>query len=218
MNSAVYRTPHVRFADLPDYPFKPNFVEIEDGENELLRMHYVDDGPREGPVALLMHGEPTWSYLYRNVIPRLTSAGVRSIAPDMIGFGKSDKLTNRSAYSFDRFIAWMSAFVRELDLTSVVLMCQDWGGPVGLNVLAEMPERFSGVVVSNTLLPTGEPEPNGVPEWPGNMIAEWILTCQEAEDLPIAEIVASSCSKRPDPEVLSAMMRLFLMHDPRQPR
>ena len=145
------RTPDERFADLPDYGFRPNYVDI-DG----LRMHYVDEGARDAEVVLLLHGEPSWSYLYRHMIPPLVDAGLRAIAPDLIGFGRSDKPASGSAYSYAGHVAWMRQFLETLDLEAITLFCQDWGSLIGLRLVAEHPERFARVALGNGGLPTGD--------------------------------------------------------------
>lgn len=150
------RTPDDRFADLPDYPFQPNYLEVDDSEGGLLLVHYVDEGPRDAAPVLCLHGEPSWSYLYRHMIPVFAEAGHRVIAPDLIGFGKSDKPIERSDYTYQKHVDWMASVLTQLDLNSITLVCQDWGGLIGLRLLAMMPERFAGVVVANTALPTGD--------------------------------------------------------------
>jgi haloalkane dehalogenase len=152
----VLRTPDDRFAGLTDYPFAANYTEIVDPRLGAMRMHYVDEGPRDAPVILLMHGEPSWSYLYRKMIPPLIAAGFRCVAPDLIGFGKSDKPVNKNDYSYAAHVSWMSAFLTQLDLTGVTLFCQDWGGLIGLRVVAAHPDRFARLVISNTALPEGK--------------------------------------------------------------
>ena len=149
------RTPEERFAHLADYPFKPNYLHISDGEGGELRVHYLDEGPADGPVVLLMHGQPAWSYLYRFMIPPLVAAGFRVIAPDLIGFGRSDKPTRQEDYSYARHIHWMSQWLLALDLNQVTLFCQDWGSLIGLRMVTAYPDRFSHVVLSNGGLPTG---------------------------------------------------------------
>jgi len=147
------RTPDARFVDLPGYDFTPKYLEV-DG----LRMHYVDEGPKDGAVVLLLHGEPSWSYLYRHMIPPLRDAGFRTIAPDLIGFGKSDKPTQKSDYSYSGHVAWMTAFVESLDLSEVTLFCQDWGSLIGLRVAAENERRFRRIALGNGGMPTGDQE------------------------------------------------------------
>jgi len=159
------RTPDERFADLPDYPFAPNYVDISDQDSEhlggTLRVHYLDEGPADGAPILCMHGEPSWSYLYRKMIPLLVAAGHRVIAPDLVGFGKSDKPTEKSDYTYARHVAWMQeAIIDHLDLRNATFFGQDWGGLVGLRLVAENPDRFDRVVVGNTGLPTGQGTPS----------------------------------------------------------
>jgi haloalkane dehalogenase len=147
------RTPDERFAGLPGYEFEPHYAAI-DG----LRMHYVDEGPADAEPVLLLHGEPSWSYLYRKMIPLIANAGLRVIAPDLIGFGKSDKPVSQSDYSYAGHVAWMRQFIEALDLTNINLFCQDWGSLIGLRVAAENQERFARIVLSNGFLPTGDEE------------------------------------------------------------
>jgi haloalkane dehalogenase len=154
------RTPDERFRDLPGWPYAPRYASVPDGEGGWLRMHCVDEGPRAAPPILCLHGQPTWSYLYRKMIPVFVAAGQRVVAPDLVGFGRSDKPTRVSDYSYARHVAWLRAFVESLDLRGITLICQDWGGLVGLRVLAELPERFARVITSNT----GLPDAKGIPE------------------------------------------------------
>ncbi|MFM9023453.1 MAG: haloalkane dehalogenase, partial [Solirubrobacterales bacterium] len=146
------RTPDERFANLPGYPFEPRYVEIPDGEGGTLRMHYVEEGPADGEVILLLHGEPTWSYLYRRMIPGLAAAGHRVIAPDLIGFGRSDKVVGRENYSYTRHVSWVEAFIEALDLRGITLFGQDWGSIVGLAVATRMEDRFARIVMANGAL------------------------------------------------------------------
>jgi len=154
------RTPDDRFADLPGYPFAPHYVEVPDGDTDepaTLRVHYLDEGPRDAAPILLMHGEPSWSYLYRKMIPILVEAGHRVIAPDLVGFGRSDKPSEKSDYTYARHVAWMQALlIDHLDLTNATFFGQDWGGLVGLRVVTADPDRFARIVVGNTGLPTGD--------------------------------------------------------------
>jgi haloalkane dehalogenase len=150
------RTPDECFDDLPGYDFEPNYADIPDEDGGELRVHYVDFGLRSGEVVLLMHGEPSWSYLYRTMIPVLAEAGYRVIAPDLVGFGRSDKPTQQSDYTYARHVAWMrSLLFGHLDLTGITMFCQDWGGLIGLRLVSESPERFDRVCVGNTGMPTG---------------------------------------------------------------
>lgn len=147
------RTPDDRFENLPDYDFSPNYVDVD-----AMRVHYVDEGPRDGDVILLLHGEPSWSYLYRFMIPLLGAAGLRTIAPDLIGFGRSDKPTSKSDYSYALHVAWMKEFIETLDLQDITLFCQDWGSLIGLRVAAENEHRFARIALGNGGLPTGDQE------------------------------------------------------------
>ena len=153
----VVRTPDERFEALPDFPFAPHYVEIDDGEGGRLRVHYVDEGPRDGQTVLLLHGEPSWCFLYRHIIPQLVDGGCRVIAPDLVGFGKSDKPTEKSDYTYNRHVNWMqAAIIDHLDISDATFFGQDWGGLIGLRLVAENASRFARVVISNTGLPTGD--------------------------------------------------------------
>ena len=145
------RTPDDRFERLLDYPFVPHYVDVGG-----LRMHYVDEGPADAPPVLMLHGEPTWSYLYRHMIPVCAAAGHRVIAPDLIGFGKSDKPTRIDDYSYQSHMDWMLSLLDQLALTRITLVCQDWGSLLGLRLAAENPDRFRAILVGNGMLPTGD--------------------------------------------------------------
>ena len=151
----VLRTPDARFAGLKDYPFAPHYLDVANGAGPSLRMHYLDEGPRDAAPVLLLHGEPSWSYLYRHIVPLLVARGHRVLAPDLIGFGRSDKLAARTDYTFERHVDWTGAWLTSLDLKRITLFCQDWGGLIGLRLVARFPDRFSGVVAANTGLPVG---------------------------------------------------------------
>jgi haloalkane dehalogenase len=155
------RTADDRFRALSDWPFAPRYMDVPDGEGGSLRIHYVDEGPRDADPILCLHGQPTWSYLYRKMIPIFTAAGQRVVAPDLVGFGRSDKPTRTTDYSYARHVAWLRAFVEALDLRGITLICQDWGGLVGLRVVAELPQRFARVITSNTALPVADGIPAG---------------------------------------------------------
>ncbi|HWL48794.1 MAG TPA: haloalkane dehalogenase [Acidimicrobiia bacterium] len=153
----VIRTPDERFADLPGYPFEPHWTTVTaGGEGDSLRMHYVDEGPRDGSVIVLLHGEPTWSYLYRTMIPPLVDAGYRVLAPDLIGFGKSDKPTRISDYTYQRHVDWVVAWMDTLALDDITVFGQDWGSLIGLRIVGEQPTRFARVVIANGFLPTAQ--------------------------------------------------------------
>lgn len=176
---AVLRTPDERFAALPDYSFEPSYVEVQTRGIDPLRMHYVDAGPVDAPVVVLLHGQPTWSYLYRHVIGALLDAGLRVIAPDNIGYGRSDKLTEPTDYTFKRHVDWVHSAITRLNLTDITLVVQDWGGPIGLSVLAREPNRFARVVASNTILHTCDPALAGRLEWPHHGVGDGQVIHQE---------------------------------------
>jgi len=157
---AFVRTPEERFASLPDFPYQPHYIDVEG-----LRMAFVDEGPPDAPVALLVHGEPTWCYLYRRMIPGLLAVGLRVVAPDLIGFGRSDKPVERSSYTYAGHVRWVSSFIELLERDDLILFCQDWGGLIGLRVAAERPEVFSRLVIANTVLPDGSPMSDGFMAW-----------------------------------------------------
>ena len=192
----VLRTPEARFADLADYPFAPHYLTVNDPDGTDLRLHYLDEGPRDAPPVLLMHGEPSWSYLYRHFIPTLVAKGHRVIAPDLVGFGKSDKPGARSDYTYERHVGWMSDWLTALDLSDITLFCQDWGGLIGLRLVAAFPDRFARLVIANTGLPVGTGMSAGfdawlkysqsVPEFPVGAI----LNGGTTRDLSEAEIAA----------------------------
>ncbi len=185
------RTPDDRFTDLPGYPFAPHYQEVPDGEGTggMLRMHFVDEGPREAPVVLMLHGEPSWSFLYRKVIARVVAAGLRAVAPDLPGFGRSDKPAAQDDYTYQRHVDWMWAFIQAQQLTDITLLCQDWGGLIGLRIVGEHPERFARVVAANTFLPTADRPPH-------DAFLAWRRFSQDTPELPIGFILQSA-SKRP---------------------
>lgn len=150
-----FRTPDECFDNLADYPFAPHYLQIADTEGGELRMHYLDEGAVDGPVVLLLHGQPTWSYLYRHMIPPLAAAGFRVLAPDLIGFGRSDKPARMEDYTYARHIRWMSEWLLALDLRGITVFFQDWGSLIGLRLVAAYTERFDRVVLANGGLPTG---------------------------------------------------------------
>ncbi len=177
------RTPDDHFADLEGFPFAPNYVDIDDQDGATLRVHYLDEGPADGAVVLCMHGEPSWSYLYRKMIPILVGAGLRVIAPDLVGFGKSDKPAEKSDYTYARHVAWMQeVIVDHLDLRDATFFGQDWGGLVGLRLVAANPDRFARVVVGNTGLPTGDHAPS-------EAFLQWQKFSQESPVFPIGQIL-----------------------------
>ena len=187
----ILRTDDSCFDALPDYPFAPNYLEFEHLYGAL-RMHYIDEGPRDAShTILLVHGEPSWSYLYRKMIPSLVAAGYRCVAPDLIGFGKSDKLPLRSDYTYLGHVQRVQALVEHLDLQNIVSFGQDWGGPITLSQVGAMPERFAAIVLANTLLPNCEPPPNGIEDWPGDAILGWVQLGEVDNDLQAGAIIQS---------------------------
>jgi haloalkane dehalogenase len=150
----ILRTPDDRFRNLPGFPFDPNYIEVSDIEGGSLRIHYIDEGLKEADPVLLMHGEPSWSYLYRKMIPIILDAQHRAVAPDLIGFGRSDKPAERSDYTYQLHVDWMNAWLDKMRLDQITLVCQDWGGLIGLRLVASNPDRFKRVVVANTGLPS----------------------------------------------------------------
>lgn len=189
----ILRTPDDRFTALPGFPYTPRYAELGGG----LRMAYIDEGPRDGRIVLCLHGEPSWSFLYRKMIPVFVDAGLRVIAPDLIGFGRSDKPDDRAAYTYQAHVDWTRALVEQLDLRGITLFCQDWGGLIGLRLVAEHPERFARVVASNTFLPTGDRQP------PPAFFA-WRTFAQTVPELPVGKIVSGGCARPMDPEVVAA--------------
>ncbi len=162
----ILRTPDERFANIPDFPYQPNYLEINDSELGNLRLAYIDEGLKDAAVILCMHGEPSWSYLYRKMIPLFLASGYRVIAPDLIGFGRSDKPSDRAAYTYSKHVAWMTGWLTALELNEITLVAQDWGGLIGLRLVADMPDRFARVSISNTGLPTGDLEvTDGFKKW-----------------------------------------------------
>jgi haloalkane dehalogenase len=192
------RTPDERFDSLPGYEFEPRYAEVADTEGGSLRIHYVDEGPQDGEVVLLLHGEPSWSFLYRKMIPPLVAGGLRCVAPDLVGFGRSDKPAKRDDYSYARHVEWMrSLLFDDLGLSDVTLVGQDWGGLIGLRLVGEHPERFARLVVANTGLPTGDAKPTAA-------FISWQQFSQEVPELPVGRIVAGGCVSKPATDVIAA--------------
>lgn len=188
----ILRTPDERFEGLPGYPFAAHYVDV-DG----VRIHYVDEGPQESAPVLMLHGEPSWSFLYRKMIPIITDAGHRVIAPDFVGFGRSDKPASAEDYTFQRHVDWFRDLMQTLDLRDITLVCQDWGGLIGLRLAAEDPDRFSRIVASNTGLPTGD----------FRMPDIWYAfreAVQKAPVLDVARLVQAGCRTKLAPEILAA--------------
>jgi haloalkane dehalogenase len=192
------RTPDDRFVALPGFDHSPHYELVDDGEGGSLRIHYVREGDPDAPLVVLLHGEPSWSYLYRTMIPVLTAAGLGVVAPDLVGFGRSDKPAERGDYTYARHVEWMRAFLFDrLGLTGITLVCQDWGGLIGLRLVGEHPDRFARVVAANTFLPTGDVSP-------GEAFFAWQRFSQEVEVFPTGFIVNSGCLTDLAPEVQAA--------------
>ena len=189
------RTPDDCFADLPGFDFSPNYLTVDDTEGGELRVHYLDEGPADAAPVLLMHGEPSWSFLYRRMIPALVSAGQRVVAPDLVGFGRSDKPGLRTDYTYQRHVQWMQSVIDQLQLRDITLVCQDWGGLIGLRLVAENPERFARVVAANTMLPTGDQDL-------GEAFVNWRTFSQEVPVFPVSAIIDGATTTELPPEVL----------------
>ncbi len=191
------RTPDERFVDLPGWAWEPHYADV-DADGATVRMAYVDEGPADGRPVLLLHGEPSWSYLYRWMIPPLLDAGLRVVAPDLIGFGRSDKPAALEDYTYARHVEWLQSLVVDhLDLRGIVLVCQDWGGLLGLRLVAEHPERFAAVVASNTMLPTGDHDP-------GEAFRAWREFSRTAERFDIGRIIDRASTRELSPEEIAA--------------
>ncbi len=210
----VLRTPNARFDALSSYEFEPNYFEQSDPALGTLRIHYVDTGPEDARPVIMMHGEPSWSYLYRHMIKRVSAAGLRVIAPDLIGFGRSDKPAKTNDYSYTSHVRWMLAWLDSLDIKDAVLFCQDWGGLIGLRLVSARPEKFAGVLAGNTFLPTGEGKPSkafeawkefsqSVPEFPTGKIIQGATITDLSKD-----VVAAYDAPYPD-ESYKAGARIF---------
>ena len=189
-------TPDPCFDNLPDDPFAPQYLTVTDADGTDLRIHYLDEGPRDAAPILLMHGEPSWSYLYRKFVPDLVARGHRVIAPDLIGFGKSDKPAARSDYTYERHVAWMSAWLTALDLTDITLFCQDWGGLIGLRLVAAFPDRFARLVIANTGLPIGTGSSDG--------FNAWLAFSQNVPQFPVGVIVNGGTTRDLTPGEIAA--------------
>lgn len=228
----IQRTPDECFENLKDYPFAPHYLVVDDTEGGELRVHYLDEGPADGPVVLLMHGQPTWSYLYRHMIPPLVAAGFRVLAPDLIGFGRSDKPTKIEDYTYARHISWMTQWLLALDLRGITVFFQDWGSLIGLRLVAAFPERFDHVVLANGGLPTGmvptaytEPLKEAYKTLPVVKVQElgerftdttgipgflyWRKFCAESPDLDIGVLMTEGLAAAFDPDTAAAYRAPF---------
>ena len=184
----VLRTPDHCFDNIPDYPFAPNYVTVTDPNLGDMRLHYVDQGPKDGQVVIMMHGEPSWSFLYRRMISNVSAAGYRVLAPDLIGFGKSDKSSETSDYTYTSHVKWMTQWFEQMDVSDAVLFCQDWGGLLGLRLVSAFPDKFAGVVAANTFLPTGDVEPS-------EAFKSWRTFSQTVPEFPVGGIIRGATVK-----------------------
>lgn len=195
----VLRTPDESFSNLPDWPYEPVYTNVTAHDGTTLRIHHVDTGPDDATETVLcMHGEPTWSFLYRKMIPVLADAGHRVVAPDLVGFGRSDKPTELSDYTYERHVDWMSQWLVKNNLRNITLVCQDWGSLIGLRLATAFPQRFSRIVLANGGLPTGDPPPN-------EAFLKWREFSQTVPVFTTAKIIEGGCVSKPlAPEVLAA--------------
>lgn len=189
----LLRTPDDRFEDLPDFPYAPSYTTVRDEDGTEIRIHHVDEGPPGAEPILLMHGNPTWSFLYRRMIPGLLKTGRRVIAVDLVGCGRSDKPAAKSDYTLARHYDWMSKWLTAMDLKNITLFCQDWGGTIGLHLVSLHPERFDRVIAANTGLPLGEGESDFMKMWVGMM--------REATEFPWHMLTAGMTRKLTDAEL-----------------
>jgi haloalkane dehalogenase len=192
----VRRTPDARFEALDGYAFAPHYSTVTADDGTALRLHYLDEGPRDAAPVLLLHGEPSWSYLYRKFVGPLVAAGHRVVAPDLIGFGRSDKPAARADYTYERHVDWMAQWLTAVDLTDITLFCQDWGGLIGLRLVASFPERFARLVIANTGLPTGTGFSEG--------FNAWLKFSQEVPQFPVGVIVNGGTQRDLTPAEIAA--------------
>lgn len=188
----VLRTPESRFENLVDFPFAAHYVDVAASDTPPLRMHYIDEGPADGPPIVLLHGEPTWSYVYRKMIPALVDGGNRVLAPDLIGFGRSDKPSRTTDYTYLRHVEWVTSWFDSLDLTEVTLFVQDWGSLIGLRIAAEQGHRIARLVVSNGYLPTARERISRVPV----AFRAWQAFAHYSPVLPVGWLVAAGSLRR----------------------
>lgn len=193
----ILRTPEKCFDSLPGYDFNPNYLNVPDSEGGSLRIHYLDEGPISAETVLFMHGEPSWCYLYRKMIPVVVDAGYRAVAPDLVGFGRSDKPVQQTDYTYQRHVDWMLAALNQLDLSGITLVCQDWGGLIGLRLVAAEPERFSRIVVANTGLPTGDHPMS-------EAFIAWREYSRTSPDFHIGGIIKGACANPISDAVIAA--------------
>lgn len=190
-------TPEKCFEQIADFQYAPQFLQVDDNEGGSLKLHYIDEGRKDGNVVLMLHGEPSWAYLYRKMIEPVANAGYRVIAPDLIGFGKSDKPTKRSDYTYQRHLDWVRQVIIQLNLQDITLVCQDWGGLLGLRLVAEHADLFARVLAANTMLPTGDHAAS-------EAFISWQTFSQQVEVFPVAGIIKGATVSPVSPEVLAA--------------
>ena len=195
--SEVKRTPEERFRNLPGYDFAPNYIDVENSQTGPLRMHYIDEGPRDGHVILCLHGQASWSYLYRSMIPILVGRGFRVVAPDYVGFGRSDKLAADTDYSYQAHIDWLRSFLSALKMKDVTAFLFDWGGQFGLRIAAESPKFFNRIILSNTLFPLG-------PQERSDEFVEWAEKIVKEPVFPIGQMVRKGVVRELSNEVIAA--------------
>lgn len=188
----ILRTPDERFNDLPGYSFKPNYTDVGG-----VQMHYVDAGDPSAEPVLMLHGEPSWSYLYRKMMPVFVNAGFRAIAPDLIGFGRSEKYAEKEAYTYQSHIGWLKRFIERLELTNITLVCQDWGGLLGLRIAVDLEDRFARIAAANTFLPTGD-------EKTPKAFRMWLRFSQSTPVFPVGRIIQMGCVSKVPREVKNA--------------
>ena len=193
----ILRTPDGRFVNLLGYSFEPRYEEIPDGDGWKLRVHYIDEGLKDANCVLLIHGEPSWAYLYRKMIPIIVKAGYRVVAPDLVGFGRSDKPADRQDYTYQRHVDWMSSWMNQIQLKRITLVCQDWGGLIGLRLLTAHPDLFDGAVVANTGLPTGEGPLS-------DAFMQWQKFSQEIPQLDVGTLIKGGCRTPLSDELVAA--------------
>ena len=193
----ILRTPDHRFRGLPGYSFEPHYIELPTSDGSTVRVHRVDEGEPDAEVVLLLHGEPSWSYLYRRMIPVLVAAGLRAVAIDLVGFGRSDKPASGDDYSYQAHMDWMGAAIDAIGLDRITLVGQDWGGLIGLRLVGEQPDRFARVVAANTFLPTGD-------RHPGEAFLAWQRFSQETPELHVVRIVSGGCVTELAADVVAA--------------
>jgi haloalkane dehalogenase len=190
-------TPEHYFEQITDFCYAPHFLQVDDCEGGSLKLHYIDEGPKDANVVLMLHGEPSWAYLYRKMIDPVLAEGYRVIAPDLIGFGKSDKPTERSDYTYQRHLDWIRQVVIQLNLKNITLVCQDWGGLLGLRLVAEHVELFARVLAANTMLPTGDHAAS-------EAFLNWQTFSQQVDVFPVAGIIKGATVMPLSSEVLAA--------------